>query len=243
MLQHYQSSLGTKMLACCQLQPVEYVPTASAMLLSRILSVTWIPVIVRLNKAKAAHFEPITVQTFETISGAKCIMPPQRGTLDVWWVKHEHENNIMNLYQRRHQPASDWQKYKELIHNVSIFASQFYSHTLTFSGEIPPNIEKLLSDTVVFDEHLLDMSSFHDSLNEINASEKSYYPNDTESDGEFYYLNDTKSDEEEPNKSNDEQSNESDDESDIQFNVSLYRLYHPCCNSNDIETYFRNLKR
>lgn len=38
MLQHYQSSLATKMLGLCRLQPVDYVPTASAVLLAWMLS-------------------------------------------------------------------------------------------------------------------------------------------------------------------------------------------------------------
>lgn len=181
MLQHCKSSLATKMLTSSQLQPVHYVPTAHAMLLSRIVSLAWEPVIVRLKKSKAAHFEPISDATFHAVSGAKCVLP-RKSTLEVWYVKREHENEIMNKCQRISQPTVDWDKYRELIHNVSIFASKFYENTLTFSGEIPSNIDKLLCDTV--DAEVLDLSSLQSSLNELSKSEESCYPNDSVSDEE-----------------------------------------------------------
>lgn len=129
MLQHYQSSLATKMLGLCRLQPVDYVPTASAVLLAWMLSCIWVPVIVRLNEAKAAYFEPISVQTFEDINCVKCILP-QKYTLDVWWWIHINIRLLFHLFNHF---------VVDFVHGLFIFF-----HQCLWYVQLPINVDRHL---------------------------------------------------------------------------------------------------
>lgn len=233
MLNHYKSAICKKMLKSSGLEFVPYVASSTSMILVKILSLVWVPVLLGLEQ-QAQRLQPVkavSIPIFHTIKNSQITLPDT--CLEVLSIKTEWKAFAMNECQDVMQTTIFWEDQKDFIYDVAKFAFEFFGLDLVVS-KIPSDLDAFVNGlkkpiqcdkTNVSGE--VSLQSLHESIKEINCSEESLFPNETDESQQF----------------SDDESGDDSDDNDEHSDESHYRLYHPTLSNSDVERYFKTLKK